>query len=128
MGRKKIIRHVFRLHGFRDSLQFAAKGVLYLFLYHRNMRLIFLAGLIATIAGLFFQLTALEWAILCITITIVFVAEIFNTAIEMLMGMLKVKYYIRIKLIKDIAAAVVLLASINAIIVGCIFFINRISR
>jgi len=128
MGRKKLLRHIFRIHGFTNSLQFAAKGILYLFLYHRNMRLIFLTGLAALLAGFYFKLSALEWVILSITITIVFVAEMFNTAIEMLMGMLKIRYYIRIKLVKDIAAAVVLLAALNAVIVGCIFFITRMAK
>lgn len=116
------------MHGFKDSLQFAVKGILYLFFYHRNMRLIFLTGLAALLAGFYFRLSALEWIILCITITIVFVAEMFNTAIEMLMGMLKIRYHIRIKLVKDIAAAVVLLAALNAVLVGCIFLINRMAK
>ena len=128
MPKKRILRHIFRVHGFMNSLQFAGKGVLYLFLYHRNMRLIFLMGLLALLSGFYFKVTVLEWVILCITVTLVFIAEIFNTAIEMLMGMLRARYYLRIKLIKDIAAAVVLLASLNAIVVGLVIFISRIKR
>jgi diacylglycerol kinase len=52
-------------------------------------------------------------------------AEIFNTAIEMLMNMLTAKYHIRIRLIKDIAAAVVVLACLNAIAVGYVLFIRK---
>jgi diacylglycerol kinase (ATP) len=55
-------------------------------------------------------------------------AEIFNTAIEMAMDLLTHKYHTRIRLIKDIAAAVVLLASLNALAVGYIFFLRRIFR
>ena len=55
-------------------------------------------------------------------------AEIFNTAIEMMMDMVKVKYHTLIKLIKDIAAAVVLLASLNALAVGYILFVRKLFR
>jgi diacylglycerol kinase len=45
-----------------------------------------------------------------------------------MMDMVKIKYHTLIKLIKDIAAAVVLLASLNAIAVGYIIFVKRILR
>jgi diacylglycerol kinase (ATP) len=126
MARKKILRHIFKLHGFLESLKFATKGIIYLFLFHRNMRIIFMTGVAALLLGLHFQLKGIELVALLITITVVFMAEIFNTAIEMLMNILSIDYHIRIKLVKDIAAAVVLLVSLNAIAVGCILFIKRI--
>lgn len=106
----------------------AAKGVLYLFLYHRNMRIIFLLGILAFLLGLHFHLSGIELVALCVTITLVFTAEIFNTAIEMAMDMLTAKYRTRIKLVKDIAAAVVLLTSLNALAVGYILFFKKIFR
>ncbi|MFA4842465.1 MAG: diacylglycerol kinase family protein [Candidatus Omnitrophota bacterium] len=128
MVRTKIFRHIFRFHGLRESFKFASKGILYLFLYHRNMRIIFMLGGAAFLLGLYFQLTGIELAILCATITLVFMAEIFNTAIEMLMGVITLKYLARIKLVKDIAAAVVLSASLNAVAVGYILFIRKVFK
>jgi diacylglycerol kinase (ATP) len=128
MTRKKIFRQIFRFHGFREGFKFAYKGLVYLFLFHRNMRVIFLLGIAAFLLGLHFQLKGIELAILCATITLVFMAEIFNTAIEMLMDVLTQKYHTRIKLVKDIAAAVVLLASLNAVAIGYILFIRRIFK
>ena len=126
MAAKKVFRHIFKFHGLPESFTFAFKGIFYLFLYHRNMRIIFLLGIAAFLLGLGFRLSGIELVALCITITLVFMAEIFNTAIEMLMDMLRVKYHIRIKLVKDIAAAVVFLASLNAVAVGYILFIRKI--
>ncbi len=126
MVRTKVFRHIFRFHGIIESFKLAAAGILYLFLYHRNMRIIFMLGISAFLLGLHFQLNRVELLILCITITIVFMAEIFNTAIEMLMNMLTAKYHIRIKLVKDIAAAVVVLACLNAVAVGYILFIRKL--
>ncbi|MFH1698008.1 MAG: diacylglycerol kinase family protein [Candidatus Omnitrophota bacterium] len=104
----------------------AAIGIGYLFLYHRNMRIIFMAGIAAGLLGIYFKLRGIELVALCITITLVFMAEIFNTAIELIIDMANERYHPLIKLVKDISAAVVLIASLNAIAVGIILFIKRI--
>jgi diacylglycerol kinase (ATP) len=126
MTARKLLRHIFRFRGFKESLKLAIKGIGYLFLYHRNMRIIFMLGIAALLLGIYLELRGIELAAVCITITLVFMAEIFNTAIEMMMDMMTDKYHTLIKLIKDIAAAVVLLTSLNAIAVGYIIFIRRI--
>jgi diacylglycerol kinase (ATP) len=126
MKRIRFLRHIFRFRGFRESLRLAAVGISYLFRYHRNMRIIFLAGLGVFMLGIYFQLKGIELAVLCITITLVFMAEIFNTAIELLLDMYTGKYRTLIKLVKDISAAVVLLASLNAIAVGWVLFFKKI--
>lgn len=123
---KKVFRHIFGFNGFRGSMKLATKGIVYLFLYHRNMRIIFMLGIAAFFLGLYFNLKGIELVALCITVTLVFMAEIFNTAIEMMMDMFTDKYHTLVKLIKDIAAAVVILASLNAIAVGYILFIRKI--
>lgn len=128
MRRKKVLRHIFRLHGFTESFGIALKGILYLFLYHRNMRVIFMMGVAAILMGFHFQLKGIELVALSITVTLVFMAEIFNTAVEMMMDMLTHKYRLRIKLIKDIAAGVVIITCINAFAVGYILFVRKLAR
>jgi diacylglycerol kinase (ATP) len=122
----KVFRHIFRYKGFIKSFQFASTGIFYLFLYHRNMRLIFLTGIAAFMSGLLFKLSPNELVTLCITITLVFVAEIFYTAIELMIDMVTKKYHTMIKLVKDIAAAVVLLTALNSIAVGWLLFGRKI--
>ena len=126
MVMKRIFRHIFHVRGFRTSVKIALLGIGYLFLYHRNMRLMFLIGIIAFIAGLIFQLKGIELITLCITITLVFMAEIFNTAIELLFDMFTEKYHTTIKLVKDISAAVALIACLNAAAIGYILFGRKI--
>jgi len=128
MLRKKILRHIFKFHGLTESFGFAAKGIIYLFFFHRNMRLIFLCGIAALLLGILLQLYGFELIVLCIAITLVFMAEMFNTAIEMLMNMLTHRYQLRIKVVKDIAAGVVLIASLNALAIGYALFFKRIFR
>jgi diacylglycerol kinase (ATP) len=126
--RLKGFRHIFRFRGFNESLKIAGQGIIYLFLYHRNMRIIFMLGIIAFLLGLYFQLKGIELVALCITITLVFMAEIFNTAIEIMMNMSTPRHRTLIKLVKDISAAVVLIASLNAIAVGYVLFVRRLFR
>jgi diacylglycerol kinase (ATP) len=87
-----------------------------------------MTGILASLLGIYLKLNSIELVVLCIAVTLVFMAEIFNTAIEMSMNMLTAKYRIRIKLVKDIAAAVVLLTAINALAIGYILFVRRIIK
>ncbi len=128
MPRIRFLRHIFKFHRLKDSLKIAGQGIIYLFLYHRNMRIIFLCGIFAFFLGLYLKLKGLELIILCITITLVFMAEIFNTAIEMIIDMHTNKQHVLIKLVKDIAAGVVLIACINALVVGYVLFARKILK
>lgn len=85
-------------------------------------------GIAAFLLGLFVRLSGIELIALCVTITLVFMAEIFNTAIEMLMNMLTHRFRLRVKIIKDIAAAVVVLACVNALAVGYVLFVRRLFK
>lgn len=122
----RIFRDAFKMRGLRESLKFAVRGVVYLFLFHRNMRIIFLLGILAFLLGVFFQLRGIELMILCLTISLVFVAEIVNTTMELILNMFIDKYHPKIKIIKDIAAAVVIITVLNSLAVGYILFIRRI--
>ena len=128
MTPRKLLRHIFRFRGFQESLRLAINGIAYLFLYHRNMRIIFIVGIGTFFAGIFFRLSGIELIVLCITITLVFMAEIFNTAIELMMNTVSERYHTRIRVIKDIAAGVVVLACLNALAIGCVLFAPRIFK
>jgi len=128
MKNKKIFREVFKFRGFRKSFIYALQGLWYLFFYHRNMRIIFLFGIAAIILGFVMKLKGVELVALSITITFVFMAEMFNTAIELLVDLFTEKYHPLLKIILDISAAVVLIASINAIAVGYVLFARKLFR
>ena len=128
MARTKVFRHIFRFEGFMGSAKLAIKGIVYLFLYHRNMRIIFMLGIAALLLGFYLNLKGIELVALCITVTLVLIAEIFNTAIEMMMDIFTEKYHTLVKLVKDISAAVVVLASLNAIAVGYILFVRKLFK
>ena len=126
MVMKKVFKQMFHVRALWTSLKLAMTGVGYLVLYHRNMRLMFMMSVGVFILGLFFNLTGIELVALCITITLVFMAEIFNTAIEIMFDMMTDKYHHHIKLVKDISAAVALIACLNSIAVGYILFLRKL--
>ena len=126
MAKNNTFKNIFKVRGFMNSLTLAGKGIIYLFLYHRNMRLIFISGILVFLSGIYLKLKGIELVALCITITLVFMAEIFNTAIELMMDALTEEYHVKIKLIKDIAAGVVLLACLNALGVGYVLLFKKI--
>lgn len=125
---QKITRNILGAGSFLNALKCAFRGILYLFLYHRNMRFIFLIGITVFIVGLLIDLKGIELVSLCVTITLVFMAEIFNTAVELMMDAITEKYHTKIRLIKDIAAGIVVLTCLNSVAVGYILFIHKFFR
>lgn len=61
-----------------------------------------------------------------LTISFVFSCEILNTAIEKIADFVSPEWRNEIKIIKDLAAAAVLVSAIAAFIVGLIIFIPKI--
>lgn len=112
---------------FFESFKIALVGMRFVINTQRNMRIHILIGILVVLLGLFFRLSYLEMAILSLTIMFVIACEVFNTAIELSLDFLNGKgHHPSVKLIKDIAAGGVLLASINAVIVGSIIFLRHI--
>lgn len=126
MPANRMFRDVFKTRGLRESFRFASRGMAYLFFYHRNMRIIFLMGVAAFLLGLYLNLKGIELMILFLTISLVFVAEIFNTAVELILDIFVDKYHPKVKIIKDIAACVVMIAVLNSIAIGWIIFLRKI--
>jgi len=82
-----------------------------------------LAAMCAVISlGFALAITRMEWIAAIVCIGMVLSAEAMNTAVEQICNYIKPEQDIRIMIIKDIAAAAVLILSITAAIVGMIIF------
>ncbi|HET6995741.1 MAG TPA: diacylglycerol kinase family protein, partial [Chitinophagaceae bacterium] len=66
-----------------------------------------------------------EMILLVIVTGFVWVAEIFNTAIEKAMDLISPGYHPKVKLIKDLSAAAVLIAAVISVITGALIFIPK---
>ena len=107
------------------SFGYAIKGMI-LSLGERNMRIHLFAVAVVTTAGVFLGLSALEWAVIALTIGFVVSAEMINTAIEELVDLVSPDHHEQAGKIKDIAAGAVLVAAIVATIVAVYIFGNKI--
>lgn len=110
-----------RLIGFT----FAWQGLLEVIKEERNFKIHLVAAVIVTVAGIYVQLNYLEWAIICLVIMSVLIAEAFNSAIERIIDYVKPDIHPEAKRIKDISAGAVLIASVFAVIVGMIIFLPK---
>jgi diacylglycerol kinase len=68
--------------------------------------------------GLWLQLSARDWAIIIITIAMVWAAEFFNTALEALIDLISPNPHQLAKVSKDVGAAAVLIAALASVWVG----------
>jgi len=64
------------------------------------------------------QLPARDWAVIILTITMVFTAEFINTAIEAVVDLASPSHHPLAKVGKDVGAAAVLIAAIAAVLIG----------
>lgn len=108
-----------------QSFNSAIEGFIYVVKTQRNMRLHFLIAILVLLLGVYWNLEKLEVLLLLIAISFVLLAEMFNTAIEMAADLLSDSFNPMVRIIKDITAGCVLVASINAFIVGYLLFLSR---
>ncbi|NLY08652.1 MAG: diacylglycerol kinase family protein [Tissierellia bacterium] len=102
------------------AFQYALEGVATAFKEERNLRIHSAVALIVIVAGLIAKLDPVVMAILCIVIGLVITAELFNSVIERIMDFIQIEPDPRIKAIKDISAAAVLIVAVTAAVVGII--------
>jgi diacylglycerol kinase len=108
------------------SFGYAINGLFFALKEQQNLRIHLLAIAVVTVAGIFLELSAIEWSVIALTIGIVVVTEIMNTAIEILVDMVSPQYNEKAGKTKDIAAGGVLLATIIAVVVAVYIFGNKI--
>ena len=82
--------------------------------------------LLVIIAGVIFDLNAIEWIICVILFGLVISLELINTAIETTVDLAMPEINEKAKLAKDIAAGAVLVSAIVSVIVGLIIFIPKL--
>jgi len=111
-----------------NSFRYAFAGIRNLLVYEHNARIHLLAAILATILGATLKIAPWQWAILAMAIFGVFIAEIFNSAIERLSDVVSPGHHEEIRKVKDYCAAAVLMASILAVIAGLIIFLPELIR
>jgi len=105
------------------GFKFAISGLIHTVKSETNFRIHLIIASIVAILGFYFKISGVEWLFIVLAIGIVLMAELFNTAIEILVDMVSPDFNSKAGHIKDIAAAAVLIVVIAAVITGLIIFI-----
>ena len=109
-----------------ESVNCAIEGILWTAQTQRHMRWHFIAAAAVLLAALCFHISALEFMLLALAVTLVLFAELLNTAIEVMVDLASPEYHPLAKRAKDVAAGAVLVASIGAAVMGYLAFSRRL--
>ncbi|GHV17567.1 hypothetical protein FACS189425_04090 [Clostridia bacterium] len=104
------------------SFKYSANGIAFCLAKERNFRIHIIAAILVIGASLFFDFSSTQSAVLIITIFLVLIMEMFNTAIENLVNLVTEEYNELAKNVKDLSAGAVALSALCAIIVGYFLF------
>jgi diacylglycerol kinase (ATP) len=110
-----------------ESFNYAVEGIIHVLRTHRNLRIHFAAAIGVLVLALAIGVERIELVALFLSITFVLVAEMINSAIEAAIDVATSSFDPLAKLAKDIAAGAVLIASINAIVIGYLVFSSHVS-
>lgn len=97
---------------------YAFTGLWYALRTQRNVRVHLAMAILVTLAGVLLRVSALEFALLYVAIAGVFIAEMFNTVIEICVDLAKPEYHPLARTAKDVAAGAVLLSALLAVVIG----------
>lgn len=127
MGYKDNQEDIGKNKHFIRSVEFALTGIKTVYHDERNMRAHTILGGIAVVFGLLFQLNRWEWMWLLLSIFLVIVMEIINTAFENVVDMITDFHFHSIgKKVKDMAAGAVLITAFFALIIAGFIFLPKV--
>ena len=104
----------------------AFNGIVYTWKTQKNLKIQFCFAVFAVILGILLKISNIEWLILVTTIFVVFITELFNTAIETVVDLYTQEYNEKAKIAKDVAAGAVSLMAICSVLIGIILFGGKI--
>jgi len=111
---------------FIASFGFASSGLWYALRTQRNARVHAIIGTLAILMGIFLRISAVEFAMIFVAITEVFIAEMFNTVFELCVDLASPAYHPLAKIAKDVAAGAVLLSALLSTIIGLFVFVPHV--
>lgn len=98
----------------------AFEGINYLIRNEGNAIIHLIATVIVLILSIMLKISSFEWVLIVLAITLVWFAELINTAFEKLTDIIQPELHPKAKIIKDLTASAVLIAAIFSVIIGLI--------
>ena len=110
----------------RLSFTFAINGIVYALTTQQNVIIHLISTLVVIIVSFILRLTQIEWAVITLTISSVWIAELFNTAIEKTVDLYTTDQHPLAKIAKDVSAGAVLICALCSIIIGLLIFVPKL--
>ena len=105
------------------SFEVAFEGIYTVMKMELHFRIHVLAACVVFGLALYLEISRFEWCLLVITVFMVCVSEMFNTAIEVCCDAVSHEFHPLIKQAKDIAAGAVLLSALMSIVMAGFIFL-----
>ncbi len=107
------------------SVKHAVRGLKIILKTQHNAWVHTFFAILAVFLGFYFHISLGEWSAIILSITSVFVAEAFNTAMEIDIDLTSPNYHPYARDTKDVAAGAVLLTIIGSLVLGLIIFLPK---
>lgn len=107
------------------SFKYAFNGLRILVTDEHNSRVHVIAAFGVIGAGFYFNISAMEWLGVVLSIGFVISMEIINSTIENICDFISPEKHKLIKKIKDLAAAAVLISALTSIVIAAVIFIPK---
>jgi diacylglycerol kinase (ATP) len=101
-----------------NSFHNAFSGLWYVIRTQKNTWIHTIATLLVLILGVWLNLSSIAWSILILTISMVWMAEFLNTALEAICDLASPVKHPLAKIGKDVGAAAVLITALSSVVIG----------
>lgn len=118
--------HMIRFGQFARSIKYAMRGLVVVFKEEQSFRIQVFVAFVVFCLAVYFQVKIWEAIILVMMVCAVLVLEILNSILERIVDALKPRIHPYIKIIKDMMASAVFLASSAAFVIGILIFGSRL--
>lgn len=108
------------------SFNNAIAGIVHAVRTQRNVKIHLVITVIVLVASVFLSITKIELIILLLTVALVLITEMINSALEVVLDLTMDRYHPLARVAKDVAAGAVLFAALNAVLVGYLVFFERL--
>ena len=107
-----------RENGLLESFDHAMRGLMLCVRQERNFRIHLIVGFLVLFGSIFLDLSLVEFYVLLLVVAAVLTLEMINSALERFSDLVNPEHNRRIREIKNITAACVLVSSFTAIVIG----------
>jgi diacylglycerol kinase len=113
---------MFSLAKFIRSFRYSLNGLSQIFREEHSFRIQIFIGFLVLILSLCFNIKVWELVVVILVMALIFVLELINTVLERFADAFKPRLHPFVEEVKDIMAAVVLVFSVAAVLIGLLIF------